>query len=135
MIRTVNELYRLHTFIERFEYLQIKGSIGIATFGHDRYLNQMLYKSLEWKRIRDEVIIRDNGCDLGIEDYPIYTTVVVHHMNPISIEDLLAKDMSVLDPKYLITTSLRTHQAIHYGNASILEKPFVERFPGDTKLW
>lgn len=133
--RTIYELFEYKTFMERFEYLKLTGSVGAITFGFDRYLNQSLYNSLEWKHVRDLVMIRDNGCDLGLDDYPIVTRVVIHHMNPVSVEDLEARDLAILDPEFLITTSIRTHQAIHFGNASLLPKKFVERLPGDTKLW
>lgn len=135
MIRRYDELMALDTFEKRFDYLRLSSSVGFPTFGFDRYLNQVLYSSLEWKRIRDIVMIRDKGCDLAIEDYPIVTRVVIHHMNPVSVEDFKFKNLNMLKPEFLITTSIRTHQAIHYGNKELLPKPFRERFPGDTKLW
>lgn len=135
MIRTIEELLELDSFIERFNYLKFDGSVGAMTFGFDRYLNQKLYGSLEWKQIRDEVMIRDDGCDLGVEGYPIIGKLVIHHMNPISIKEVESKSLKVLDPRFLITTSIRTHQAIHYGNKDLLPKPFKERFSGDTRLW
>lgn len=133
--RNVRKLFEYKTFMERFEYLKLVGVVGAATFGFDRYLNQMLYGSLEWKHVRDVVMLRDNGCDLALDDYPVLGRLVIHHMNPVSVEDLEDRDPSILDPDFLITTSLRTHQAIHYGNKSLLPKPFVERSYGDTKLW
>lgn len=134
-VRSIDELMQLNTFLERYDYLKLTGSIGAITFGFDRWLNQSLYGSLEWKRVRDIVIIRDEGCDLGISDYPIIKGIVIHHMNPVSIEDLESRNLAVLDPRFLITTSIRTHQAIHYGNKSLLPKPFTERSPRDTRLW
>lgn len=134
-LRTVHRLFEFKTFIERYEYLKLIGTVGAVTFGFDRYINQMLYTSLEWKQVRDKVMIRDNGCDLGLYDYPIIGRIVIHHMNPVSLEVIEARDPSILDPEFLITTSLRTHQAIHYGDKNLLPKPFVERSRGDTKLW
>jgi hypothetical protein len=133
--KTIHKLFEFKTFIERFEYLKLVGTVGAVTFGFDRYINQMLYSSLEWKHVRDEVMIRDNGCDLGLYDYPIIGRIVIHHMNPISLEAIEVRDPSILNPEFLITTSLRTHQAIHYGNKELLPKPFVERSQGDNKLW
>ena len=135
MIRTIDELQKFKTFEERFNYLKLDGTVGAITFGFDRYINQKFYSSLEWKRIRDEVIVRDNGCDLGLEDYPIMTKLVIHHMNPLTQKELERKSSLVIDPNFLITTSILTHQAIHYGNFDLLPKPFKERFKGDTKLW
>lgn len=134
-MKTVQKLFEFKTFIERFEYLKLTGTIGEVTFGFDRYINQILYTSLEWKRVRDVVMIRDNGCDLGMDDYTIIGRIVIHHMNPLSIEDIRNRHPSVLNPDFLITTSLRTHQAIHFGDQNLLRKPFVERTKGDTKLW
>lgn len=134
-IRTYNELRRLVTFEDRFEYLKLKGLVGEATFGFDRYMNQAFYTSSEWRRVRDSVIVRDNGCDLGMEGYEIHDKVLVHHINPVRIEDLEQGGGHVLDPNFLICTSNRTHQAIHFGDSSLLPKPYVRRRPGDTKLW
>ena len=134
-IRNIEDLSLLETFMERYDYLKLDGFVGVSTFGFDRYLNQKFYSSLEWKQIRNAVIIRDNGCDLGLEDYPIVGKLVIHHMNPVSIKDIERRLTSILDPDFLITTSIRTHQAIHYGNRDLLPKPFQERFSGDTKLW
>lgn len=133
--RTIHKLFEFKTFMERFEYLKLTGTVGQVTFGFDRYINQMLYRSLEWKSVRDTVILRDDGCDLGLYDYPIIGRIVVHHMNPVSLESIEDRDPRILNPDFLITTSLRTHQAIHYGDKDLLPKPFVERFNGDTKLW
>jgi len=134
-IRTYLELNQLETFLERFHYLELKGSVGARTFGFDRWVNQRFYKSHEWKRVRNHVISRDNGCDLGIEGYEIYHGLLIHHMNPISIDDLEQGKDSIIDPNFLITTSLKTHNAIHYGDESLLPRGPVERRAGDTTLW
>lgn len=123
------------TFEERFDYLVLRGEVGRATFGFDRWANQQFYRSRQWKRVRDEVIVRDNGCDLGVLGYDIHANLIVHHMNPITPEDLGNGEDWVLDPEFLITTTHRTHNAIHYGDDSLLVKPPVERRAGDTKLW
>jgi hypothetical protein len=133
--RTYSQLRRRQTFESRFEYLSIGGDVGEATFGFDRWINQRFYRSREWKQVRDHVIFRDNACDLGIEGYEIHANLLVHHMNPIVAEDLIRGEEWVLDPEFLITTTHRTHNAIHYGDESLIRKPFVERRPGDTKLW
>lgn len=133
--RTYSELRRLATFEERFDYLVLRGEVGQATFGFDRWANQQFYRSRQWKRVRDEVIVRDNGCDLGVLGYDIHANLIVHHMNPITPEDLGNGEDWVLDPEFLITTTHRTHNAIHYGDDSLLVKPPVERRAGDTKLW
>lgn len=135
MIRSYSELVKLGTFEERFEYLKLSGSVGIATFGHDRYLNQALYCSEKWKKTRRYVIIRDEGCDLGIDSMEIQGKIIIHHMNPISIRDIESGDSSVFDPEFLICTSFRTHNAIHYSDESLLPKDPIIREPGDTKLW
>lgn len=134
-MRTYSELIRLPTFKERFLYLKLDGSVGEETFGFDRYLNQTFYKSEDWKRIRRDIIIRDNGCDLGLDDKEIFGKILVHHMNPITAKDICHSTEFLLDPEYLITTCLRTHNAIHYSDDSILyEEPIVRR-PGDTCPW
>ncbi len=133
--RSYSELRRYQTFEERFEYLSIRGEVGKATFGFDRWINQAFYRSREWKQVRDYVIVRDDGCDLGIPGYEIRSQLLVHHMNPISSEDLECGEEWVLDPEFLITTTHRTHNTIHYGDSSLLIKPPVDRRPGDTKLW
>lgn len=138
MIRRYSELIQLYTFEERFNYLKLHGEVGHETFGFDRYLNQKFYKSAEWKHIRDIVIIRDMGCDMGLRDFPIGDSckIIIHHMNPISIEDLEKNPNLLLDPEFLICVSLETHNAIHYGDDSILNKnKFEERKPNDTLLW
>lgn len=134
-IRSYRELRRLETFFDRFEYLSLKGTVGQDTFGFDRWINQRFYRSYEWKRARNHVIVRDNGCDLGVEGHEIYTDLLVHHMNPISMQDIQHGEEWILDPNYLITTSLQTHNAIHYGDVSLLPRGPIERQPGDTKLW
>jgi len=134
-IRSYRELRRLKTYEERFEYLSLGGEVGRATFGFDRYLNQRLYASREWKTLRSMVIVRDEGCDLGIEGYEIHSNLLVHHMNPIGVHDLTDNLDSVFDPNFLITTTHRTHNAIHYGDVRLLVKPFKPRVLGDTKLW
>ena len=134
-IRTYSELRRLETFEERFEYLRLDGEVGYSTFGFDRWLNQQFYKSHLWKRARNAVIIRDNGCDLGIEGFDIHMGLVVHHMNPMSPSDIRHGELWIIDPRYLITTSLRTHNAIHFGDENMLPKGPIERKAGDTKLW
>lgn len=133
--RTYTELRRLATFEERFKYLSLGGEVGEATFGFDRWINQQFYRSREWKSVRDFVVYRDEARDLGIPGYEIHHQLMVHHMNPILPKDLARGEQWVLDPEYLITTTLRTHNAIHYGDYSLIPSPLVERRPGDTKLW
>lgn len=133
--RRYSELRRLNTFEDRFKYLSLQGQVGESTFGFDRYLNQLFYRSREWKNVRHEVIVRDGGCDLGIAGYDIHGRVLIHHMNPISEEAIIQGDPDLLDPQYLITTTHQTHNAIHYGDERLLPRPFVPRRPGDTKLW
>ena len=135
-IRTYSELSKLKTFRERYEYLKLDGTVGEETFGFDRYINQMFYKSEEWKRIRNYVITRDNGCDLGIPDRKIVDSVIlVHHMNPITKEDIINKNKILLDPEYLITTIKPTHDAIHYGDESLLAEDLIIRSKNDTCPW
>lgn len=129
------ELEPLDTFVERFEYLKLPGEIGVRTFGSDRYLNQQFYRSREWKQIRDTVIIRDNGCDLGIPGFEILGDLLVHHINPIQAQDLRDFNPDVLNPEYLICVSRRTHNAIHFGDIRQLPQLPVSRTAGDTKLW
>lgn len=135
MLRTYTELSQLATFEERFRYLALRGSVGEATFGHARDMNQSFYSSHQWRRIRYHVIARDNGCDLGIEGYEIHSRLYIHHMNPMRVENLLDGDPSILDPEFLITTTHQTHNAIHYGDERQIPSQLVERRPGDTKLW
>ena len=135
MIRTYSELVKLQTFKERYEYLKLGGLIVGETFGFDRYINQKFYKSQEWKNIRDSVIVRDNGFDLGVQDYPIKGKILIHHINPITSKDIASK-IHLLDPEYLITTSHTTHNAIHYGDDSfIILNTVVERSINDTIPW
>lgn len=134
-IRTYSELRRLESFFERYHYLELRGSLGERTFGFDRWINQRFYKSPEWKYARNHVIVRDNGCDLGIPGYEIHSGLLVHHMNPLSLEDIKHGEEWIVDPNFLITTSLQTHNAIHYGDESLLPRgPIVRKF-GDTDLW
>jgi len=133
--RSYSELRTLETFEERFEYLKLGGSVGRSTFGFDRYLNQKFYKSWAWKRARDIVIVRDLGCDLGIEGYEIHADMLIHHINPMSVDDILHGEDWLIDPEYLITTTQGTHNAIHYGTDLQFPKVVVERLPGDTRLW
>lgn len=135
MIRTYRELSALNTFEERFRYLRLDGKVGQDTFGFDRLLNQRFYRSQEWKSIRDQVIIRDNGCDLGIEDRTIYGKILIHHMNPISPEDIQQQSNILLNPEYLICVSHATHNAIHYGDESLLVTVPAERTRNDTCPW
>lgn len=134
-IRTYSELIQLPTFEERFDYLRLDGVVGKDTFGFDRYLNQQFYRSSEWKRIRNQVIVRDNGCDLGIDEYEIHGRILIHHMNPISIEDLQYMSDLLMNPEYLICVSHRTHNAIHYGDESLIVTAPIERSQNDTCPW
>lgn len=136
MLRTYTELLKLKTFEERFEYLRLGGLVGKKTFGFDRIFNQEFYRSVEWKRVRDQVIIRDCGCDLGVLGHEIYgQRILIHHMNPISLEDLERRSEILMNPEYLITTIHNTHQAIHYGDADLLIKLPRERTKNDTCPW
>lgn len=135
-IRTYDELIQFPSYEERFEYLKLGGRVGEDTFGFDRYLNQTFYKTEEWKNVRNEVIIRDNGCDLGVPDREIRgSRILVHHMNPITKEDILNRSEFLLNPKYLITTVKTTHDAIHYGDEDLLPKGPVVRTKNDTCPW
>lgn len=135
-IRTYSELITLPTFEDRYEYLKLNGKIGEETFGFDRYINQQLYqRSQKWKSVRDKVIIRDNGCDLSMEGYEIWGKIIIHHMNPITIEDIERESDFVFNPEYLISTSLNTHNAIHYGDENLLIKAPIERTKYDTCPW
>lgn len=134
-IRTYSELIALPTFEERFRYLKLNGQVGVDTFGFDRYLNQIFYKSKEWKQIRDKVILRDNGCDLGIEGREIYNRAIIHHMNPITKEDILTRSEFLWNPEYLVCTIKNTHDAIHYGDETLLFTEPIVRKPNDTCPW
>lgn len=135
IIRKYSELKKLKSFEERFEYLRLDGKIGQDTFGFDRIFNQMFYKSREWKTVRNEVIVRDNGCDLGVEGYEIYGKILIHHMNPISLDDIRNSSDFLMNPEYLISTTLLTHNAIHYGDESLIIKAPIERTKNDTCPW
>ena len=130
-----SELILLPTFEERFEYLKLNGTVGTATFGFDRVFNQQFYQSVEWKRVRDEIIVRDCGRDLGIQGREIYGRILIHHMNPITVTDIQNVTPYLLNPEFLICVSHDTHNAIHYGDASLLAMEPVERKPGDTCPW
>ena len=134
-IRTYSELIMLQTFKERYKYLRLGGTVGEDTFGFDRYLNQAFYKSREWLDVRDYVIVRDHGCDLGLEGYEIHGKIIVHHMNPILKSDILERNKFLLDPEDLISTVKRTHDAIHYGDDSLLLDAPIERTKNDTCPW
>lgn len=134
-IKTYSELILLPTFEERFEYLQLNGTVGRETFGFDRYLNQTFYRSAAWKRVRDEVIIRDNGCDLGIEDRIIGNKIYIHHMNPITDKDIIDRTDILLNPEFLICVSHNTHNAIHYGDENLLMRLPMARTRHDTCPW
>lgn len=135
VLRKYSELKRLKTFEERYEYLRIGGLIGESTFGFERYLNQQLYTSQRWRLLRNEIIIRDNGCDLGIEGRDIYDKIIIHHMNPLTRDQMKEPDESMFDPDFLICVSQTTHNAIHYGDRSLLKKDYVPRRPNDTCPW
>lgn len=134
-MRTYSELITIPDFKDRFLYLKLDGKVGEETFGYDRYLNQIFYRSPEWKRVRREVIIRDLGCDLGIEDRPLGSRIYVHHINPIKLKDINNRNLEILDPEFLICCSYDTHQAIHYGSEYLLLADPVERKPFDTCPW
>ena len=134
-IKTYSELITIPTFEERFEYLKLDGQVGAETFGFNRYLNQAFYKSDEWLSIRDYVITRDNGCDLGMEGYEIYGRILIHHINPITKDDIIQRSRILLDPENLITTVKRTHDPIHYGDSNLLMKAPIERRKNDTCPW
>lgn len=133
--RNFTELSRIARFEDRYAYLRLQSSVGLETFGYERWLNQAFYSSAQWKLVRQEVIARDRGCDLGVEGYEIFDRVIIHHMNAIRVQDVTHGDPDILDSEFLVSCSLRTHNAIHYGDASLLVKPLVRRRPGDTKLW
>lgn len=134
-MRTYKELSRLKTLEERFEYLKLVGQVGADTFGFDRYLNQAFYRSDIWRDIRNQVIIRDNGCELGIKGYEIQGRIIIHHMNAITEEDILERNPDIFNPDYLICCSHRTHNALHFGDKSLLPQEFTERRRGDTCPW
>lgn len=133
--RSYYELLQLDTFEARFDYLSLQGSVGERTFGGERWLNQEFYRSAEWKSVRQRVIARDLGCDLGVEGYEIFDKVIIHHMNPMDRDQIAHGDSSIINPEYLITVTHNTHNAIHYGDKKMLRQPVVERRPGDTLSW
>lgn len=133
--RTYSELRRLLTFEDRFEYLKLNAAVGRSTFGFDRYINQSFYRSYEWKRARNHVINRDMGCDLGIPGLEIHADILIHHMNPMDVNDVIHGEDWIIDPEYLVTTCLRTHNAIHYGIEHLYPKVVTARQRGDTQLW
>lgn len=135
MIRRYSALKSLDTFEDRFRYLRLQGSVGRSTFGFDRHINQKFYRSREWRYVRDYVIARDNGCDLGIEGYEIHADILVHHINPMEPSSIIHNDSRILDPEYLITTTHKTHNAIHYGDENQIPRQYIPRKPGDTSLW
>lgn len=134
-IKTYSEVMALPTFLERFEYLKLGGKVGAATFGFDRYLNQTLYRSPEWKRFRRDMIIRDNGRDLACEDYEIHGKILLHHIDPLTIDDVVNRDPKIFDPENVICVSLNTHNAIHYGDKDLLLTDFITRTKNDTCPW
>ncbi len=133
--RSYTQLRLIRDFRERFRYLRLFSQVGMSTFGFDRYLNQRFYTSPEWRQARNEVIARDRGCDLGVEGYEIYDRILIHHMNPMTMDELVQGDEVILDPEFLITVSHRTHNAIHFGDEKLLQPTMIVRRPGDTKLW
>lgn len=135
ILKTYSELSKLKTFEDRFQYLRLDGIVGEETFGFDRYLNQILYQSDGWKRCRRDIIIRDNGCDLGCEGFEVHGRILIHHINPITVDDIVNRNPKVFDPENLILTSHNTHQAIHYGNEDLLIRAPVERSKNDTCPW
>ena len=135
MIKCYSDLRQIDSFKERYFYLKLHGKVGEETFGYDRFVNQALYKSYEWKKTRREIIIRDNGCDLGVDGFELDSFVIVHHINPITLEDIEEERDIIFDPENLICCSQRTHKAIHFGDESLLPKEPIIRRPGDTCLW
>lgn len=133
--RCYSELLNFITFDDRFEYLKLEGGVGRATFGFDRYINQQFYRSREWEDIRQYIIVRDEGCDLGIIGYEIHVEPLIHHMNPMTVDDIIQKRDWILDPEYLILTTHNTHNNIHFGSKKLYPKVVTDRSPRDTKLW
>ena len=134
-IKRYSELSRLGTFEERYAYLRLFGDVGRSTFGFDRYINQRFYTSYEWKTARRTVILRDNSCDLGVYGFDIHTDILVHHLNPLNVDDIIHGEEWIFDPEYLITTTKRTHNAIHFGDDNLAPKVVFSRSAGDTRLW
>jgi len=135
MIKTYSELMAFETLEERYRYLALSGVVAQSTFGFDRYINQRFYKSKQWAQIRHAIILRDNGCDLGVEGFEVHNRLIIHHMNPMEPIDITSGGSNILDPEYLITTTHMTHNAIHYGDERLLPREFVARSSGDTHLW
>ena len=135
MIRTYSHLMELSTFEERFNYTKLEGKVGVDTFGFDRFLNQRFYKSDEWRSLRNKIITRDNGFDLGHPDYNIHGKIIIHHLNPITQKDIVEQSDILLNPDFMICVSLRTHNAIHYGSNNSIDPPIIYRTPNDTCLW
>lgn len=135
IMRTYDELIQYDSFEDRYNYLKLVRYVGESTFGFDRYMNQALYHSRRWQRVRDEVIIRDDGCDMGLADFMIYDKIIVHHMNPISVEDIKNENDAIFDPRFLICVSTSTHNAIHFGDERLIPRGPIRRSPGDIKLW
>ena len=133
--KTYSELIRLEKYMDRYQYLMLSGRVGQETFGYERFLNQSLYKSYEWRSVRDEVIVRDHGCDLGMEGYEIYGSIIVHHMNPITMDDIQNRNEDIFNPEYLVSTSFSTHNAIHYGDEGLLITEPIIRTKNDTCQW
>ena len=133
--KTYSELIRLEKYMDRYQYLMLSGRVGQETFGYERFLNQSLYKSYEWRLVRDEVIVRDHGCDLGMEGYEIYGSIIVHHMNPITMDDIQNRNEDIFNPEYLVSTSFSTHNAIHYGDEGLLITEPIIRTKNDTCPW
>jgi len=128
-------LAQYHTLEDRFKYLKLHGVVGDPTFGFERHLNQVFYRSRDWRQVRNFVIDRDRGCDLGVTGWDIHSSVYIHHMNPMTVQQIVDGDPVILDPEYLITVAFKTHNAIHYGDEKLLPQVFVDRKPGDTRLW
>jgi len=135
MTRKYSDLSKLGTIEERYDYLRVQSQVGLATFGFERWLNQRFYRSTEWRNVRHAVIARDNGCDLGVPGYEVVHQILIHHMNPITAGEVIKHEADLIDPEFLISCSLITHNAIHYGSALLLPKKYTPRRPGDTKLW
>lgn len=134
-MRTYSELIQHSSFEDRYEYLALRGVVGNATFGFDRWLNQQFYTSRQWRQLRHHIIVRDEGCDLGVLGFEIRSRLTIHHMNPLTVDDIVQGSNEALDPEFLITVSHQTHNAIHYGDASLLPRVYQERRPNDTQLW
>lgn len=134
-IRRYSELIQFDTFLERYEYLSLRSQVGCETFGFNRWINQRFYTSREWRSLRKKIIVRDEGCDLAVRGHEVHTRLIIHHLNPLVEDDIMRGTRNALDPEFLICTTHDTHNAIHFGDATLLAKPYVPRSPGDTKLW